>query len=507
MIAFPVGLENGYASRLLRRFQALRTLTLERMGPDPSRGDALSAVGATQAVAAGAMAPQASSFLGTAKALEVSVTREVSRLLKVPAESVSWQGPQVAALLSQWAQTQVQLVAKLERDVLADVAQRLTEAEDGADLRQLVTERFAAYEGRARFIARNEIGNLQADLVRLRAQAMGANRYRWVSRDDARVRPLHAARHGKVFSWDAPPEDGHPGEPVGCRCVADPVRDVALPKVAAKVTPSLPVPAPPPPVRSPKAAPKPITLSVPELPTPTPFPALPGFVPSALPAFPSGGVLGLPPVPVLGPPLPAPVLPALQIPTFPPPKPRPAPTTVQALLERTYRVFNTRKGVEEYGARLAVEREDLTREERGALYEYTGFHYKPVNDALRAGKTHRFVDALDRAIDKAVIPEDIQVHRGIKFHPALADMRLVKVGEVFTDEGYQSTTLDRYGSFGGGVKLHISVPAGSRALWVDDVSSNQGEYELLLPRNARLQITAIEWAGGDWHVSCLLLPP
>ena len=30
---------------------------------------------------------------------------------------------------------------------------------------------------------------------------------------------------GKVFSWDSPPEGGHPGEDYGCRCEAEEFSD------------------------------------------------------------------------------------------------------------------------------------------------------------------------------------------------------------------------------------------------------------------------------------------
>jgi SPP1 gp7 family putative phage head morphogenesis protein len=63
-----------------------------------------------------------------------------------------------------------------------------------------------------------------ASLVNERRQrALGIDQYVWESRDDARVRDLHAAHDGKTFDWDAPPEGGHPGQAHKCRCWARPV--------------------------------------------------------------------------------------------------------------------------------------------------------------------------------------------------------------------------------------------------------------------------------------------
>lgn len=46
--------------------------------------------------------------------------------------------------------------------------------------------------------------------------------YIWHTQGDNKTRPSHAANNGKVFSWDNPPETGHPGEAYGCRCWAEP---------------------------------------------------------------------------------------------------------------------------------------------------------------------------------------------------------------------------------------------------------------------------------------------
>lgn len=56
--------------------------------------------------------------------------------------------------------------------------------------------------------------------------------YRWTTVGDSRVRPLHAGRNHQIFSWEAPPSDGHPGQPVGCRCEAAPLIATVRPATA-----------------------------------------------------------------------------------------------------------------------------------------------------------------------------------------------------------------------------------------------------------------------------------
>lgn len=75
---------------------------------------------------------------------------------------------------------------------------------------------------RARFIARDQIGKLNGQLSRLRQTSLGINHYIWATALDERVRPAHAQREGRRFSWDHPPEGGHPGEDYNCRCTAEP---------------------------------------------------------------------------------------------------------------------------------------------------------------------------------------------------------------------------------------------------------------------------------------------
>lgn len=56
-----------------------------------------------------------------------------------------------------------------------------------------------------------------------RQRDLGVRQYVWRSREDEKVRPVHAAYDGQVFNWNAPPIDGHPGQAYNCRCVAEPV--------------------------------------------------------------------------------------------------------------------------------------------------------------------------------------------------------------------------------------------------------------------------------------------
>lgn len=73
---------------------------------------------------------------------------------------------------------------------------------------------------RALLIATNELSTAMAAGQKAVQQDAGITHYTWLATNDGRTRDAHAERNGKVFAWDDPPEGGHPGEAIRCRCVA-----------------------------------------------------------------------------------------------------------------------------------------------------------------------------------------------------------------------------------------------------------------------------------------------
>lgn len=77
---------------------------------------------------------------------------------------------------------------------------------------------------RAKFIARDQVTKLNAEISKTRQNELGVRRYIWRTSRDERVRDSHRRKEGEIFSWDNPPADtGHPGEDFNCRCTAEPV--------------------------------------------------------------------------------------------------------------------------------------------------------------------------------------------------------------------------------------------------------------------------------------------
>jgi SPP1 gp7 family putative phage head morphogenesis protein len=90
-------------------------------------------------------------------------------------------------------------------------------------LKEALMKEFDYGENRAALIARDQVGKLNGEITRIRQTAAGVEEYTWTTVGDSRVRPAHQHLNGKVFSWDNPPSEGHPGQPIRCRCIAQPI--------------------------------------------------------------------------------------------------------------------------------------------------------------------------------------------------------------------------------------------------------------------------------------------
>jgi len=120
-----------------------------------------------------------------------------------------------------------------------------------------------------------------------------------------------------------------------------------------------------------------------------------------------------------------------------------------------------------------------------------------LNSDLRAGKPIKKgsqADLIERAINKADLPEDTVVYRGVD---AAAFPSEKLVGSTFSDKAFVSTSLDEAVAiqFDAGVLMEIRLPAGTKALsmtrWAEGegvVGIGTSEAELLLQRGSRFKV-------------------
>jgi SPP1 gp7 family putative phage head morphogenesis protein len=118
---------------------------------------------------------------------------------------------------------------KIEKAVIDRWTTGVTTKSLVKDIKQL----YNVSDYRAKLIAIDQIGKVNQQITQKRHEEIGVDRYIWSTSLDERVRgnptgkyPIvkhsHWEREGKIFFYNDPPEDGHPGFAIRCRCVAIP---------------------------------------------------------------------------------------------------------------------------------------------------------------------------------------------------------------------------------------------------------------------------------------------
>lgn len=146
-------------------------------------------------------------------------------------------------LIDAWAAINAALIKTIETRYHDQIRQYVVDAHrTGATtekLAQLIRARGDVSESRAMIIARDQIGKLNGQITQERQTQQSVEGYLWSNAKnetvvgnpagkypeatDPEMHGDHWEREGQYFRWDSPPEDGHPGEPILCHCVALPV--------------------------------------------------------------------------------------------------------------------------------------------------------------------------------------------------------------------------------------------------------------------------------------------
>lgn len=140
----------------------------------------------------------------------------------------------VSPLLSEpWLETQLQdfaaenasLITKIGQDTADRIQAATVDAVKRGSGRGALREQILKIDKtigqtRAKTIARDQIGKLQANLTQVRAERAGVNKYEWQTVGDNRVRPKHQALDGDIREFG---KGLAPGDDVNCRCVSIPL--------------------------------------------------------------------------------------------------------------------------------------------------------------------------------------------------------------------------------------------------------------------------------------------
>lgn len=145
-----------------------------------------------------------------------------------------------------------------------------------------------------------------------------------------------------------------------------------------------------------------------------------------------------------------------------------------------------------------------------AVKLYTGSSYEDINGILRntistSSMSSASLTLVEMATDDLtdMIRQAPQITSAVKLYRGMqldVDSKLyrdiTKVGTVFKDSGFVSTSVAKSTAFGGNVRMEILVPKGSKLAYVDSISRLQGEKEALLQRGSMFYVRSIE-SGTD----------
>jgi SPP1 gp7 family putative phage head morphogenesis protein len=133
--------------------------------------------------------------------------------------------PFLQPLSDTWIKTNTDLIksipTRLNPELEGIVRRGATSGASVKTIQDQIKARYSVTASRAKLIAQDQTLKLHADLTRHRLQSVGVESYIWRNVGDSRVRPDHVEHEGKTYTWNKPPFDGHPGQPVRCRCASE----------------------------------------------------------------------------------------------------------------------------------------------------------------------------------------------------------------------------------------------------------------------------------------------
>jgi hypothetical protein len=159
----------------------------------------------------------------------------------------------------------------------------------------------------------------------------------------------------------------------------------------------------------------------------------------------------------------------------------------------------------------------LSHDQLAALQRYTGDDYRGINGGLRTKppgtKYSKVVGHIDTALAAKPLPERATVWRtvsGSAFGLTHGSNAAALKGKVFTEAGFMSTstTNQRFPVTPPPVHLTFEVPPGVGGAYLEPITKNTTENELLLQRNLRYVITGVRYssAKGGWTATARVLP-
>lgn len=163
--------------------------------------------------------------------------------------------PWMKDALDEWTKTDLRLIKNLSDEYINRIETSVLDAvQTGRRPEDLLVDILRTNKSlgvdRARLIAEDQTGKLLGQINKSRSQAIGLNRYKWMTVHDNRVRPTHRNADGKIGDFDnsgvwwvggkqvprgSDEPVSHPGQEIRCRCSSSAVWEDLLTEVDQKM--------------------------------------------------------------------------------------------------------------------------------------------------------------------------------------------------------------------------------------------------------------------------------
>jgi hypothetical protein len=181
-------------------------------------------------------------------------------------------------------------------------------------------------------------------------------------------------------------------------------------------------------------------------------------------------------------------------------------------LEQTATNFPDNETASQYGVDHWNEYIDnLDADHKRSVILYSGAPYEVINSDLRAGRldvsSYRAdIHRIDDVLSSHPVQEPIIVNRAMGLDhlkgptgDALTPRQMV--GKTFNDPAFMSTSLgDAAFEQGKPAILHVAVPEGTPAAYIDAISAVKGEREVLLGRDLSYTVDRVLFYDKKWHL-------
>lgn len=221
--------------RLVSQLPALEAKARAELGLDAARADIVDDVERVMETVGlaytEAVPPSAMRELAQRRGTQVSelnsraLGREFKRALGL---DVLAEDPALDARMNEFSAENVRLITKMVNEHKARiggiVTNGLAKGRTATALARDIEKAAGIPRRRAQLIARDQTATLQGRINRARQRANGVTHFIWRTAGDDRVRDEHEGLEGRKFSWaTGAPGEGFPGDPINCRCTAEPV--------------------------------------------------------------------------------------------------------------------------------------------------------------------------------------------------------------------------------------------------------------------------------------------